>query len=82
MKNKKLTSKQESVYKFIKNRFIANHRMPTMKDIADHFGFKSPNSAQCFVDYICDKGFLVKVPVGNNKHSIKFANHKVVLQEL
>jgi len=81
MKSKKLTIKQEAVYKFMQNSFIANHRLPTMKEIAVQFGYKSPNAAHQTVEYICKKGFLIRVPTGKKSCVHKFAKLDASLKE-
>lgn len=82
MKKEKLTMKQAAVHRFQQNSFIANHRLPTMEEIARQFGYKSINAAHQIVEIICRKGFLIKVPTGKKGHVYKFAKFKVVLQEL
>lgn len=81
MRNKKLTLKQDAVYRFMQNSFIANHRLPTMKEIAKQFGYKSPNAAHQMVDFICKKGFLIRVPTGDKSCIHKFAKLEATLTE-
>ncbi len=73
--------KQAAVYKFMQNSFIANHRLPTMKEISKQFGYKSNNAAHEIVEYICKKGFLIRVPTGDRSCVHKFAKLDATLTE-
>jgi len=53
-----LTPRQYEVFEFIKLRSINGGAPPTFLEIAEHFGFKSPNAAREHVRLIERKGFL------------------------
>jgi len=49
MKNielKPLTQRQQEIFDFILDRMTINGAPPTRVEIAEHFGFKSPNAAE------------------------------------
>ena len=41
---------------------------PTMREICDHFGFKSPNAATDHIKSLRRKGYLAKNPKGKARH--------------
>jgi len=53
-----LTTKQRSVYQFIRAYQREHRNMPTCKAIANKFGWKSVNSAQCHVNALRKKGYI------------------------
>lgn len=55
---KKLTARQELVYDFITDYFNSQGMPPTVREIADGLGFKSPNSVQEHLRLIEKKGFV------------------------
>lgn len=55
---KKLTARQELVYNFITDYFNSEGMPPTVREIADGLGFKSPNSVQEHLRLIEKKGFV------------------------
>lgn len=57
-----LTTRQEQVLSFIKERLHQNGFAPTIQEIAAHFAFKSTNSAREHLRLIEKKGFLRKEP--------------------
>lgn len=53
-----LTEKQRATLEFIRN-YIKQHRMaPTMSEIAEGMGWRSPNAAQAHVDALKRKGLV------------------------
>ena len=65
----KLTSKQETVLRFIEEFWSAYSLSPTYQEIQENFGFESPNAAQKHVGALMRKGFLrgVKDSRGRNR---------------
>ena len=56
---KQLTEKQEHVLTFIKTFKKSKGYPPTRKEIAQHFGFASNNTAQAHLDALRKKGRIV-----------------------
>ena len=56
----KITRTQRSVYTFMFDFFRDNHAMPTNREIADHFGWRSPNAANDNVAVLARKGYIEK----------------------
>lgn len=55
-----LTPKQKEVFNYIIN-FINEHRYsPTIREIQEHFEFKSCNSAVSYVHALRDKGYITQ----------------------
>jgi len=55
-----LTEQQEKVFRFLKdNSFFSG---PTVRQIQQHFGFKSPNGVICHLDALERKGFITRRP--------------------
>jgi repressor LexA len=57
-----LTTRQEQVLAFYWNRQRETGFVPTLQEVADHFGFKSPNSVRQHVRLIEKKGFVHRSP--------------------
>lgn len=53
-----LTRKQQQVYDFIRDMVAANGYPPAVRDIADHFGIKSPNGVMCHLKALSKKGYI------------------------
>ncbi len=54
---KKLTTRQSEILAFIESE-IAKGLPPTQEEIREHFGFKSRNSVQNFLDALDSKGYI------------------------
>ena len=61
-RSKEPTKKQQAVLEFIKAHLIEKGFPPTVREIAAHFGFASPLSAQLHITALIKKGFLKKTP--------------------
>jgi repressor LexA len=59
---KELTEKQQQILKFIQDKRDSARPAPTLRDIAAHFRFRSPNAALCHVQALLAKGFLRNLP--------------------
>ena len=55
---KRLTERQKQVLEFIRRCIRRDGLPPTRAEIMDHFGFASPNAAQCHLQALESKGFL------------------------
>lgn len=56
---KKLTERQSQILDFLRQE-IAKGMPPTQEEIREHFGFKSRNSVQNFLDALHTKGFITR----------------------
>src|SRR5215469_184101 len=59
---KDLTERQRQILNFIQEKQDAERLTPTLREIAKHFRFSSPNAALCHVQAILAKGFLKNLP--------------------
>ena len=59
-----LTTHQRKVLDYLLAFFEANDMLPPNAQIARDFGYASPNSAQCTLDQIEAKGYLVRNELG------------------
>lgn len=60
---KELTAKQQSVLSFIRDSVVGRGYPPSLRDICDHLGTASTNGANCHVDSLIRKGYLVRDPM-------------------
>ncbi len=56
------TARQQAVLEFIRNFIIRKGFPPTVREVAGHFGFASPLSAQLHINALVRKGLLRKSP--------------------
>jgi repressor LexA len=54
----KLTARQQSILDFIHRRIAENGMPPTRAEIVRHFGFRSPNAAQCHLQALAERGAI------------------------
>jgi repressor LexA len=59
---KELTHRQRQILEFIQRKQESDRLTPTLRDIAAHFRFRSPNAALCHVQALLAKGFLKNLP--------------------
>ena len=59
---RELTDKQAAVLRFIKDRQRENQSSPTVKEIAEGFGWASPNAAWCHLTALRSKGWITIMP--------------------
>lgn len=55
---KPLTNRQQEIFDFILDRIATNGAPPTRVEIADHFGFRSPNAAEDHLKALDKKGHI------------------------
>ncbi|NND83414.1 MAG: transcriptional repressor LexA [Gammaproteobacteria bacterium] len=55
---KPLTKRQQEIFDFILDCMAANGAPPTRVEIADHFGFRSPNAAEDHLKALAKKGHI------------------------
>lgn len=58
----KLSSRQEEILAFIRESIRSLGLPPTRAEIMEHFGFASPNAAQCHLRALADKGAIRMEP--------------------
>ena len=44
---KQLTERQQNIYNMIRNLIVQRGYGPTVREIGEHFGIKSPNGVMC-----------------------------------
>lgn len=55
---KALTARQAEVLEMIERFLRINGRPPTRQEMADHFGWASPNAAQDYIKVLAKKGAI------------------------
>lgn len=68
----KLTPRQQQVLDYLRAFYEENDQLPPMQTIADHFGWKSMNSAATFTAILEAKGYIEKNAVGK----FRFSRHQ------
>jgi repressor LexA len=54
----KLTARQQQILDFIHERLARDGMPPTRAEIVRHFGFRSPNAAQCHLKALAERGAI------------------------
>lgn len=57
---KPLTEKQAAIFEFIRGRIVRGELSPTVREIGQHFGIRSPNGVICHLRALEHKGCLVR----------------------
>ena len=60
--NDQLTSRQREVYELIRGMIINRGLVPTVREIGEHFGIRSPNGVMCHLKALEKKGFIYRSP--------------------
>ena len=58
MLQERLTAKQQKVFDYIRKRIEGEGSGPSIREIADEFGFKSPNGVMCHLKALEKKGLI------------------------
>ena len=58
----KLTKRQQEIYNLVRDHIIDTGMPPTRMDIANHFGFRSPNAAEDHLRALERKGAIEMLP--------------------
>jgi len=53
-----LTNRQREIYEFIRNKIDQRGYPPTVREIGDAFGIKSPNGVMCHLNALVKKGLI------------------------
>jgi SOS-response transcriptional repressor LexA len=59
---KPLTEKQQAIFDFIRRTTYLDQRPPTVREIGDHFGIRSPNGVLAHLQALVKKGRLGSTP--------------------
>lgn len=62
MSDIRLTERQKNVYELIRETMIERGYGPTVREIGDHFGIKSPNGVMCHLRALERKGLIKRRP--------------------
>ena len=57
-----LTSRQQAIYDLIKDMIINRGYGPTVREIGDQFGIRSPNGVMCHLKALEKKGYILRSP--------------------
>ena len=55
---RKLTAKQAAVLRYLVSHFGERQAYPTLRQVADHFGWSGPNATVCHLKLLLRKGVL------------------------
>jgi len=66
-----LTERQQRVYVFIRDKIRNRGYGPTVREIGEHFGIRSPNGVMCHLKALEKKGLIVREP--NMSRAIQLA---------
>ncbi|GAA4465750.1 transcriptional repressor LexA [Novipirellula rosea] len=57
-----LTDRQQNVYNMIRSLIVKRGYGPTVREIGEHFGIKSPNGVMCHLRALERKGLIIRSP--------------------
>ncbi|MDP7204604.1 MAG: transcriptional repressor LexA [Pirellulaceae bacterium] len=60
--NDQLTSRQQEIFELIRDMITNRGYGPTVREIGDHFGIRSPNGVMCHLKALEKKGFISRSP--------------------
>jgi repressor LexA len=69
-----LTDKQRKVYEFIREKIESRGYPPTVREIGDAFGIKSPNGVMCHLNALVKKGLILRK--GTSARAIQLVDHR------
>jgi len=67
-----LTDRQQNVYDMIRSLIVKRGYGPTVREIGEHFGIKSPNGVMCHLRALERKGLITRSP--NKSRAIELTN--------
>ena len=76
MATRTLTARQQRVYDFISNKIRSQGFGPTIREITDEFGWKSPTAALAHLQALEKKGYIKREP--NISRSIQLSNNPAI----
>jgi len=71
----RLTAKQQAVYEFLRDKIRNRGYGPTVREIGERFGIKSPNGVMCHLKALEKKGIITRQP--NMSRAIQLAAEPV-----
>lgn len=71
-KTSNLTPRQREIYEFVKENIMNRGYGPTVREIGDEFGIKSPNGVMCHLKALEKKGLITREP--NLSRAIQLAD--------
>jgi len=75
-----LTERQQAVYEFIRDKIRSRGYGPTVREIGEHFGIRSPNGVMCHLKALEKKGLIVREP--NMSRAISLATEPAQIRGL
>jgi repressor LexA len=69
-----LTDRQREIYDFIKNKIESRGYGPTVREIGDAFGIRSPNGVMCHLKALEKKGLILRE--GFSARAIQLVGHR------
>src|SRR3954463_9938712 len=69
-----LTERQREIYEFIRSKIEARGYGPTVREIGEHFGIKSPNGVMCHLKALEKKGVIKRE--ANAARAIQLVDHR------
>lgn len=72
MATTQLTERQQDVYDMIRELIVGRGYGPTVREIGEHFGIKSPNGVMCHLRALERKGLITRSP--NKSRAIELTN--------
>ncbi|MDB5340265.1 MAG: LexA repressor [Planctomycetaceae bacterium] len=68
-----LTSRQDEIFEFLKEKILVRGYGPTVREIGNQFGIKSPNGVMCHLKALEKKGLIIRE--AHMARAIQLANH-------
>ena len=72
--NDQLTSRQQEIFDLIRDRITDRGYGPTVREIGEQFGIRSPNGVMCHLKALEKKGFIHRSP--NKSRAIELTAEK------
>ena len=69
-----LTDRQREIFEFIKDKIENRGFGPTVRDIGDHFGIRSPNGVMCHLKALEKKGIINRM--AKSARAIQLVDHR------
>ena len=70
-----LTQRQAEIFDFLKDKILVRGYGPTVREIGNEFGIRSPNGVMCHLKALEKKGLIVREP--NMARAIQLANQPI-----
>jgi len=70
-----LTPRQDEIFEFLKEKILVRGYGPTVREIGNEFGIRSPNGVMCHLKALEKKGLIIREP--NMARAIQLANQPI-----